>query len=226
MGQYEPNPFYARFDRAVEHLPGHLRVHAHVRCSNEDPQTGVVSICSEDGRFLGRVDLYGNVELAPPPYSLKAAAEERAAKAAQEAKRSEDAAVAGRVRQSEDAILKACARFIDQRFATLDKLLEEMRLKAAAINTTLTEKALDLEVYDSVRELAEKVDNLSITVSDLKVKGFNYRGYWRPGTVAKRGDAFTDSGICWYCHRDTETKPNRADQDTWSILVNKGRDGK
>jgi hypothetical protein len=66
-----------------------------------------------------------------------------------------------------------------------------------------------------LREALEKADNGRLC----------YRGYWREGMSAKRGDLWTEGGTTWFCNRGTNEKPNGASID-WNVFARKGTDGK
>lgn len=55
--------------------------------------------------------------------------------------------------------------------------------------------------------------------------GFRYRGYWRAGMEAARGDAYTDDGNIWWAVRATKDRPRQESPD-WMIAVRKGRDAR
>jgi hypothetical protein len=84
-------------------------------------------------------------------------------------------------------------------------------------------KSLDVEAYDAMGELAERLDRMETTLSEVADSGFRYRGHWRQGMSAKRGDAFTEGGSLWWAIRSTDEKPCNESPD-WQIAVRKGRD--
>src|SRR5687768_4193510 len=52
-------------------------------------------------------------------------------------------------------------------------------------------KALDVEAYDAMAELAERLDRAEAQLADMVEHGIRYRGYWSHGTKAARGDCVT-----------------------------------
>lgn len=74
-------------------------------------------------------------------------------------------------------------------------------------------------------ELAERLERLETNLQEVSDDGFRYRGYWRDGMKAKRGEAFTHDGSVWWAVRNTEDKPCNESPD-WQVAVRKGRDGR
>lgn len=54
--------------------------------------------------------------------------------------------------------------------------------------------------------------------------GIRGKGYWRDGTKAKAGDAWTHDGSLWIAKADTETKPATSN-DAWFLAARAGRNG-
>lgn len=54
--------------------------------------------------------------------------------------------------------------------------------------------------------------------------GIRPAGYWRDGTKAKAGEAWTHDGSMWIATKDTSAKPETTGSD-WIIGARKGRDG-
>jgi hypothetical protein len=99
------------------------------------------------------------------------------------------------------------------------------------------------DILAAIHELAKRVDEINRTdvkgvealnqtveafasaLADLDENGFRYRGYWRQGMQAKRGDAYTENGSLWYCLRATYDPPRKESPD-WNICARAGRDGR
>jgi len=54
--------------------------------------------------------------------------------------------------------------------------------------------------------------------------GIHARGYWRDGTKAQAGDAWTHDGCLWVARSATSEKPS-AQSDSWFLAARRGRDG-
>lgn len=85
----------------------------------------------------------------------------------------------------------------------------------------LTELDFD---YDGERTLSVKARGGEV-VKTYTLPIVIDKGYWREGTVAKKGDAWTHDGSLWIARRDTNTRPSTQAKDDWRLGVRKGRDG-
>ncbi|RYD81368.1 MAG: hypothetical protein EOP84_11135, partial [Verrucomicrobiaceae bacterium] len=95
--------------------------------------------------------------------------------------------------------------------STLGRLVDlERRLAQAE-----TQKFIDAEVFDEVAALAKLVENMQ---SEFVERSVNYRGYWRKGMQAKRGDMFTDHGSTWIAVRATDEAPSTHCSD-WCVAA-------
>lgn len=94
---------------------------------------------------------------------------------------------------------------------------------AKALRSEHVTKSLDVEAYDAMGELAERLERMETALSEVADNSFRYRGYWRHGMTAKRGDAFTEGGSLWWAVRSTSEKPCNESTD-WQMAVRKGRD--
>lgn len=81
-------------------------------------------------------------------------------------------------------------------------------------------KQLEEETAGAILDLLELVKRLE---SKVEERGFHYRGYYRSGMTAKKGEAFTNDGSLWIAMRDTEDPPRNGSAD-WNLLARKGRD--
>lgn len=103
--------------------------------------------------------------------------------------------------------------------------LEALEQRVEALDGIAVAKTLDVEAYDSLAEMAERLEKLEAGLQEVADNGFRYRGYWRDGMKAKRGDAFTHDGSMWWAIRDTSEKPCK-ESFFWQVAVRKGRDAK
>lgn len=53
-----------------------------------------------------------------------------------------------------------------------------------------------------------------------------YKGYWRQGTKAAKGNVLTHKGNAWIALTDTQDEPTRENKAVWQILAAKGSDGR
>ena len=80
-------------------------------------------------------------------------------------------------------------------------------------------------VYDGERGLT-----LSFQSGDVKrdavlhLPTVIHRGFWRDGTRARAGDAWTCDGSLWIARTDTATKPCYEQREHWTLACRKGRD--
>jgi|GEM_PF-4010699 len=86
-------------------------------------------------------------------------------------------------------------------------------------------KSLDVAAYDAMGELADRLDRIESSLREIDETRFKFRGYWRTGSVAKRGDAFTNDGSLWCALCDTNEPPGHGSPD-WQLAARKGRDGR
>lgn len=103
--------------------------------------------------------------------------------------------------------------------------LKRIKKRLHELEPSKVTKSLDAEAFDTMAEMAERVDRLEATLTEIADNGFRYRGYWRSGMRAKRGDAFTHDGSLWWACRDADDPPSK-ESPNWNIAVRKGRDGK
>lgn len=106
----------------------------------------------------------------------------------------------------------------------LGRLIDVER-RLASMEHVKISKSLDAEAFDSMTEMAERLQRLEADMADVMASGFRYRGYWQQGKCAKRGDAYTHNGSIWWALRDTQETPDRDSHD-WHVAVRKGKDAK
>lgn len=84
-----------------------------------------------------------------------------------------------------------------------------------------------LEYDDATHEVVERWSAAGVT-KELRrpAGGIHAKGYWREGSKAKAGDAWTHDGTLWIAKRDTNTKPCYENGDDWQMAAKKGRDAK
>lgn len=86
-------------------------------------------------------------------------------------------------------------------------------------------KAMGTIVREAVAPLLKRIEELESLFIDLDENRFRYRGYWRNGMEAKRGDAYTHDGSLWYANRATDEAPSNESAD-WAVAARKGRDAR
>ncbi|MFT4255690.1 MAG: HK97 family phage prohead protease [Pseudoxanthomonas sp.] len=77
----------------------------------------------------------------------------------------------------------------------------------------------------SEERLTARITELESKLQELSDDGLRYRGFWRDGMSAKRGDGFTHDGSLWRANRTTEHAPSNESSD-WAVLARKGRDAR
>lgn len=73
--------------------------------------------------------------------------------------------------------------------------------------------------------LNQTVETFAKALAEIQENGFRYRGFWRQGTHATRGEAYTENGGLWYCLRATTDRPRNESPD-WNMCARAGRDGR
>lgn len=71
----------------------------------------------------------------------------------------------------------------------------------------------------------QTVESFAKALADMEEHNFKYRGYWRRGMQAERGDVYTNNGSLWFCMSATSEQPSRESLD-WNLCARAGRDGK
>lgn len=93
---------------------------------------------------------------------------------------------------------------------------------APASDQQLSAELLGAAVGRIVKPLIGRIAALEAANAE---KGIRFRGYWREGLMAQKGDATTNDGSLWIAVRDTDETPSAASPD-WCLAARKGRDGK
>jgi hypothetical protein len=85
--------------------------------------------------------------------------------------------------------------------------------------------SFDMEYIPEAHEISIKATAAG-RVKEVRFSagGIRPAGYWREGTKAKAGEAWTHDGSLWIATKDTSTKPETTGSD-WVIGARKGRDG-
>ncbi|MGL1834935.1 hypothetical protein ACKVEX_15175 [Rhodocyclaceae bacterium SMB388] len=52
-----------------------------------------------------------------------------------------------------------------------------------------------------------------------------YRGVWKPGATASKGEFWTHAGSVWHANETTDQQPG-ADYLAWTLAVKRGRDAR
>jgi hypothetical protein len=71
----------------------------------------------------------------------------------------------------------------------------------------------------------QTVESFAKALADMEEHNFKYRGYWRRGMHAERGDVYTNNGSLWFCMSATDDQPSKESLD-WNLCARAGRDGK
>jgi hypothetical protein len=87
-----------------------------------------------------------------------------------------------------------------------------------ALDGIAVTKTLDTEAYEAMTEMAERVEQLEATLNQISDGAVRFRGYWRDGDVAQKGDAFSHNGSTYRANVETETEPGTAG-GAWSTLA-------
>jgi hypothetical protein len=191
------------YNKAVAALPEHLRARADDRTSN---------------RFAGKDWQIRDADgvLLNPVYTLSPKTKPKPAP--------RPIAPAG-MTKSERKLLLASAAKLGELYDAFNEVVPKLDDQIKQLNGDQFIKTLDAQAYDSLVEMAERVEQLEQSLREIADNGFRYRGYWREGMKAKRGDAYTESGSLWWAVRNTDDRPCYESPD-WQIAVRKGRDGK
>lgn len=90
----------------------------------------------------------------------------------------------------------------------------------------LSLEALDLEYLPDTHEISIKA-SCAGKAKELRYPAGGIRpgDYWRDGTKAKAGEAWTLDGQMYVAKRDTASRPGYENRDDWVLFVRKGRDG-
>ena len=75
-----------------------------------------------------------------------------------------------------------------------------------------------LRLLHGMRLLLRRIEQ---TETHLKGMHSPYRGTWKPGTEARRGELWTRSGSLWHADKDTTTTPGK-DPACWTLAVKRG----
>jgi hypothetical protein len=78
-----------------------------------------------------------------------------------------------------------------------------------------------LTLSDRVRALEAAVEPAN---PEDKIRGL-YRGAFKDGATAKRGELWTHGGSLWHCDADTNERPSKR-PDSWTLCVKRGKASK
>lgn len=208
----ERQEFYKRFDAAVASLPAELRSRVELTSTGIDPRTGLMTLSDKFGRQLATVDeVDGKVSLVSKAATDRPASQAGASQFV-----------------TKDALVKAVQKLmkvVGERIEVAESAVLQLDDRLGSIEGEPVHKALDAEAYDTMVELAERLDRLESNLQEIADGGLRYKGYWRNGMKAKRGDAYTHDGSLWWACRDADDGPCK-ESPNWNIAVRKGRDGK
>lgn len=86
-------------------------------------------------------------------------------------------------------------------------------------------ESFELEYLPEVHEVSVKATAAGRTKEvRFPAGGIRAGGYWREGTRAKAGEAWTQDGSLFIATKDTQSKPDAKDSD-WVMAARRGRDG-
>lgn len=86
-------------------------------------------------------------------------------------------------------------------------------------------ESFDIEYLDETHEVRIKA-SCAGRVKELRYPagGIHGKGYWRDGTKAKAGEAWTLDGSLWIAKTETSGRPSPQSED-WILAARRGRDG-
>ncbi|HVI57731.1 MAG TPA: hypothetical protein VM619_02505 [Luteimonas sp.] len=204
--------FYAEFDRAVALLPPEIARKTHVtRCEVE--RDGTIKFKDECWRDLASVTQEGNIALPGQ------------AEPAGQAPKPQPRAIAQGMTDVQKGLLISVAKKVQGLDEVVAEVVEVVFERIKSLEANHVSKSLDAEAYDAMADLAERLDRIEAGLQEIADNGLRYRGYWRDGLKAKRGDTYTHDGSLWWAVRGTEDKPCHESAD-WQVAVRKGRDAR
>lgn len=203
--------FYRRYDAAVARLPADLQKDA-------SPLN-----CGEDRDGFHFYDKWGRKTAVVPEAGDVTIVGQVVEKSAQSEPTTSRTTYA-----SKDLLKKtvlAALKRVGIRIRALAKGIVELDERIKAIEGSQVSKSLDVEAFDELANASERLDRLEAAMAEMDEYGFRYRGYWRDGVNAKRGDAYTHDGSLWYANRSTDDRPCNESAD-WAVVARKGRDAR
>lgn len=214
--------WYREYDAALAKIPPSLQLKSELTLCEQE-RDGTIRFRDKRGNELAEVRPSGEVITA----ESKAAAAEAAkvAKAAEASKPTQPVATKAFVL----AMLKGLVeninseiKNINSEFDAVVTLVEEQDARIKGFEANAIHKSLDSLALE---EIADRLEQLESAVTDAVDHGLRYRGFYRDGLTAKRGDAFTNDGSLWRAVRDTADKPISESVD-WQLVCRKGRDAR
>jgi HK97 family phage prohead protease len=204
-GETELDAFYRRFDAAAALLPPGLRECANLHRADFDKRSGTITFRDAEGNQFATVDL--NTKTVREP---RAAAQPEPAAVETQTPRN---LVTWKSLNSTS--LRICQAVGEAIHKSESRLIERIERLEAYV-------PVDGEAFGELANFMERVESLEKEVRD---RGFHYRGYWRAGKKAVRGEAYTHNGTLFYAMQDTNEDPDPHSLE-WNVLARKGRDGK
>jgi hypothetical protein len=204
--------FYKRYDAAVAKLPSNLGGQVVMTTTGIDAK-GTMTLYDKWGRVVAREDCDGNLTVGA----------KEAPKAQAPQKPAVRYATFKELNGAIDGIADGVHELIQGVETNILRISEAFDVRIKSIEGSAITKSLDAAAVDTMAEMAERLDRLESTLQEIADGGFRYRGYWRDGMKAKRGDAFTHDGSLWWAVRPTEDRPCNESMD-WQVAVRKGRD--
>lgn len=96
-------------------------------------------------------------------------------------------------------------------------LIVDLEARLAAVES---QKNMDAEVFEEVAKCLEKLDAMQ---SELGERSVRFRGYWRDGMDAIKGDMFSDRGSTYTAVRATRDRPDSHSPD-WCLTARGAKD--
>jgi hypothetical protein len=217
MDDQDRQDYYRAFDRAVKLVRADLKPKIELLTSSLDFDDNSVSLRDKRCKLLATVAPDGTVT-----YPVRGGI-------AATTKSAVPTSPSGISQQTLNETVKRVLRAVTRRIVKSDEALLEvteiLRNRICALEASTVNKSLDVEAFDSLAEVVERVEKIESRIADIGDRGFKYRGYWTEGMKAKKTEAFTHNGSLWLAMYDTDDAPDQTSVD-WKLIVRRGRDGK
>jgi hypothetical protein len=208
--------FYKRYDAAVARLPEALRKDASF------------TNCGEDRHGIHFYDGWGQKTAIVPEQGDITLLGQVVEKSTESATPENSDTTKRPPYASHDFVKKsvlAALRRVGVKLKTVYDALIAIDERLKDLEGSRVAKSLDLAALDEMAAFAQRLEQLENAVAEMEDHGFRYRGFWRDGLKAKRGDAFTHDGSLWYASRATNDRPCNESAD-WAVVARKGRDAR
>lgn len=217
MDEQDRQEYYKAFDRAVKLVRSEVKPKIELLTSEIDFADGSVTLKDKRCKVIAVVHEDGQVT-----YPVKGSV---AAKTKDPVPTAPSGISQRTLNDTVRRVIRAVARRIEKSDEALLEVTEILRNRICALEANTINKSLDVEAFDSLGELVERVERLEANVTDLADRGFKFRGYWSGGMKAKKNEAYVHDGSIWMANCNTDDTPGKFSPD-WMIICRKGRDGK